>query len=99
MSEGEITDDQARQERVLRQRNKFMNNIMTRDNVQSNNNTATLNRRVISNDRERLDFSNILKHGTKTRRDVDRVAIREIGLGEGKRGRRWKKGKRGREGE
>ena len=35
----------------------------------------------------------------KTRRDVDRVAIREIGLGEGKRGRRWKRGKRGREGE
>ena len=52
VSEGEITDDQARQERVLRQRNKFMNNMMTRDNVQ-NNSTATLNRRVISSDRER----------------------------------------------
>ena len=53
ISEGEMTDDAARQERVLRQRNKFINNMVNnRDNNIQNNNTATLNRRMVSADRE-----------------------------------------------
>ena len=59
ISEGEMTDDQARQDRVIRQRNKFLNNIIPRngpgqaqDSHHSNN--GTLNRRVVSGDRERL---------------------------------------------
>ena len=47
ISEGELTDDQARQERVIRQRNKFLNNMMNKNGEQS-----TLNRRVVSSDRE-----------------------------------------------
>lgn len=47
ISEGELTDDQARQERVIRQRNKFLNNMMNKNGDQ-----ATLNRRVVSSDRE-----------------------------------------------
>ena len=62
ISEGEMTDDQARQDRVIRQRNKFLNNIIPRngpgqaqDSHHSNN--GTLNRRVVSGDRERLIFT------------------------------------------
>jgi len=47
ISEGELTDDQARQERVIRQRNKFLNNMINKNGEQS-----TLNRRVVSSDRE-----------------------------------------------
>eukprot|EP00091_Calanus_sinicus_P024935 TRINITY_DN9243_c0_g1_i1.p1 TRINITY_DN9243_c0_g1~~TRINITY_DN9243_c0_g1_i1.p1 ORF type:complete len:775 (+),score=136.58 TRINITY_DN9243_c0_g1_i1:1772-4096(+) len=47
ISEGELTDDQARQERVIRQRNKFLNNMMNKNGDQ-----ATLNRRVVSSERE-----------------------------------------------
>jgi len=47
ISEGELTDDQARQERVVRQRNKFLNNMMNKNGDQS-----TLSRRVVSSDRE-----------------------------------------------
>merc|ERR1719228_1457122 len=47
ISEGELTDDQARQERVIRQRNKFLNNMINKNSEQS-----TLNRRVVSSDRE-----------------------------------------------
>lgn len=47
ISEGELTDDQARQERVIRQRNKFLNNMTNKNGDQ-----ATLNRRVVSSDRE-----------------------------------------------
>eukprot|EP00092_Neocalanus_flemingeri_P058211 GFUD01069325.1.p1 GENE.GFUD01069325.1~~GFUD01069325.1.p1 ORF type:complete len:724 (+),score=131.00 GFUD01069325.1:628-2799(+) len=46
ISEGELTDDQARQERVIRQRNKFLNNM------KNNGEQSTLNRRVVSSDRE-----------------------------------------------
>ena len=56
VSEGEITDDPARQERVIRQRNKFLNNIVRSDRQQElkpSNSTATLNRRVVSNERDR----------------------------------------------
>ena len=54
VSEGEITDDQARQERerVMRQRNKFLNN-MARSDKQQSASTATINRRVASGERER----------------------------------------------
>jgi len=47
ISEGELTDDQARQDRVIRQRNKFLNNMMNKNGEQS-----TMNRRVVSSDRE-----------------------------------------------
>ena len=56
VSEGEITDDPARQERVIRQRNKFLNNIVRSDRQQElkpSASTATLNRRVVSNERDR----------------------------------------------
>jgi len=51
VSEGELTDDQARAERVQRQRNKFLNNMMNKGDQQSQG-QATLNRRVASGDRE-----------------------------------------------
>merc|ERR1719430_3126775 len=51
VSEGELTDDQARAERVQRQRNKFLNNMMNKGDQQSQGQT-TLNRRVASGDRE-----------------------------------------------
>jgi len=47
ISEGELTDDQARQDRVIRQRNKFLNNMMNKNGEQT-----TMNRRVVSSDRE-----------------------------------------------
>ena len=56
VSEGEITDDPARQERVIRQRNKFLNNIVRSERqpeLKPSNSTATLNRRVVSNERDR----------------------------------------------
>ena len=58
VSEGEITDDPARQERVIRHRNKFLNNIVRSDRERQQelkpaNSTATLNRRVASNERDR----------------------------------------------
>ena len=50
VSEGELTDDQARAERVQRQRNKFLNNMMNKGEQSAGQ--ATLNRRVASGDRE-----------------------------------------------
>ena len=46
VSEGELTDDQARAERVQRQRNKFLNNIINKGDQ------TTLSRRVASSDKE-----------------------------------------------
>ena len=56
VSEGEITDDQARQERerVMRQRTKHLNNIVRPERSQEmKQSTGTLNRRVGSGERER----------------------------------------------
>ena len=57
ISEGEITDDQARQDRVNRQRNKFLNNIKggvaNNSEPQQYQSNSTLNRRVVSGDRDR----------------------------------------------
>jgi len=47
ISEGEMTDDQGRQERPGWQKNKFLNNVRNKNNDQS----QTLNRRVVSNER------------------------------------------------
>ena len=63
ISEGEMTDDAARQDRVIRQRNKFLNNMIPRngpgqDNHHSNN--GTLNRRVVSGDRDRWILCQVL---------------------------------------
>merc|ERR1719180_724489 len=52
VSEGELTDDQARAERVQRQRNKFLNNMMNKGEQQQGQGQATLSRRVASSDRE-----------------------------------------------
>lgn len=48
ISEGEMTDDQGRQERVNRHRNKILNNVANNKNAEH---TQTMNRRVISNER------------------------------------------------
>jgi len=52
VSEGELTDDQARADRVQRQRSKFLNNMMTKGE-QNGQGQGTLNRKgVASNDYE-----------------------------------------------
>jgi len=48
ISEGEMTDDQGRQERINRHRNKFLNNIIGNKNAEQ---SQTMNRRVVSNER------------------------------------------------
>jgi len=48
ISEGEMTDDQARVERVQRQRSKFLNNMMSK----GEQSTQGQNRRVVSSDRD-----------------------------------------------
>ena len=54
VSEGELTDEVARAERVVRQRNKFISGIPGRQQ-QPDHSAATLNRphRVVSGDRDR----------------------------------------------
>ena len=54
VSEGELTDEVARAERVVRQRNKFISGIPGRQQ-QPDHGAATLNRphRVVSGDRDR----------------------------------------------
>merc|ERR1719510_455288 len=66
VSEGEITDDPSRQERVIRHRNKFLNNIVRSERQQElkpSNSTATLNRRVVSNERDSSSNSSRIIYG------------------------------------
>ena len=63
VSEGELTDEVARAERVVRQRNKFISGIPGRQQ-QPDHGAATLNRphRVVSGDRDRsVRISNIFR--------------------------------------
>jgi len=58
ISEGELTDDQARQDRVNRQRNKFLNNMISKQGESGKPQV----RRVISSDRE-IETGKITRNG------------------------------------
>ena len=59
VSEGELTDDQARAERVQRQRNKFLNNMMNKG--EQGQGQTTLGRRVGSTDRENGEAKRVIR--------------------------------------
>lgn len=61
VSEGELTDDQARADRVQRQRSKFLNNMMTKGEQGGGQGQGTLNRRIASNDRESSEARRVIR--------------------------------------
>jgi len=66
ISEGEQTDDHAKQERVNRQRNQFLNNII---NSKGSEQSQTLNRRINSSEREADTKKNHNKSGDPGKRN------------------------------
>ena len=62
VSEGELTDEVARAERVVRQRNKFISGIPGRQQQPDHGATLSRPHRVVSGDRDRSVHLSLLTH-------------------------------------